>query len=219
MPGNRALGTENGASYRLEKGGCADVFRPLGFHSREPGENWTRKLILAMCMAALCALAAGLAGCEHHVVHAAVSKMVPPSPVVADAGQPPEIHPDDTNVELLAFVMPSEPLAPPEPVHATAPARKPETTPRPTAPQISPQISAADEAVYKQRTESAISIAEKNLRQAEGKQLNTSQRDMVEKIKGFVSQSREALTGSDWTRAQNLAQKAEVLSTELAGSL
>jgi hypothetical protein len=187
--------------------------------ARDPRQNHHRKVFLAICMAALCAAASGLGGCEHHVVHAAVSKMVPPTPIVNEAGPPPEIHPDDSNAEMLAFLTPSEPIAPAEPVHATPPAHHTETTPRPTAPQISQQISPADEAVYKQRTESAIAIAEKNLRQAAGKQLNTSQRDMVEKIEAFVSQSREALSGSDWTRAQNLAQKAEVLSTELANSL
>jgi hypothetical protein len=178
---------------------------------------------LSICIALLCSTSIFIAGCEQKVVHAQVSRMVPPTPVVAEAGPPPEIHSDSdsdaTNATLLAIVTPSEPIAPAEPVHAPAPAHKPETTPRPTAPQISQQISPADEEAYKQKTNNALSVAERNLSQASGKTLNAAQRDMIEKIKTFASQSREALAGSDWTRAQNLAQKAEVLSTELVNSL
>jgi len=38
---------------------------------------------------------------------------------------------------------------------------------------------------------------------------------MVEKIQGFIAQAREALQASDYTRAQNLAQKAQLVSVEL----
>jgi len=41
----------------------------------------------------------------------------------------------------------------------------------------------------------------------------------VEKISGFLSQAHEAIIADDWVRAQNLAEKAGVLSSELVKSL
>jgi len=52
-----------------------------------------------------------------------------------------------------------------------------------------------------------------------GRQLNPTQSDLVEKIRGFLRQAREAIRDSDWLRAKNLAQKAQVLSAELINSL
>ena len=80
-------------------------------------------------------------------------------------------------------------------------------------------MSAAEQAQYQHKTQEAIAAAEKNLQQAYGRKLNGAQLDMVEKIRGFLGQSREAGRGADWVRALNLAQKALVLSNELVGSL
>jgi hypothetical protein len=41
----------------------------------------------------------------------------------------------------------------------------------------------------------------------------------VEKISGFLSQAHEAILADDWVRAENLADKARVLSNELVKSL
>jgi len=60
--------------------------------------------------------------------------------------------------------------------------------------------------------------AEHNLQFANGKQLSAAQKDLTEKIKGFLSQSHEAIMADDWVRAQNLAEKARVLSAELVKS-
>jgi hypothetical protein len=75
------------------------------------------------------------------------------------------------------------------------------------------------QAEYQRKTQEAIALAERNLQQASGRTLNAAQRDMAEKIRGFLAQSREAGREADWVRALNLAQKAQVLSNELAGSL
>jgi hypothetical protein len=90
---------------------------------------------------------------------------------------------------------------------------------RPPAPQISPEISLNDQATYSHKTEEDIAVAQKNLNQAADKQLSAAQNDLVEKIRSFLSQSHEASKAGDWARAQNLAQKARLLSVELVGSL
>jgi hypothetical protein len=90
---------------------------------------------------------------------------------------------------------------------------------RPPAPQISPQLSADDQASYERKTSDDTSVAEKNLAQANGKQLNAGQQDLEEKIRSFLAQSRDASKSGDWARAQNLSQKARLLSVELVNSL
>ena len=84
---------------------------------------------------------------------------------------------------------------------------------------MSPRLSPSEKAEYERKTQAAITTAEKNLQLANGKQLNATQQDMVEKIRGFLAQAREAIGEGDWLRAQNLAQKAQVLSVELVNSL
>jgi hypothetical protein len=63
-----------------------------------------------------------------------------------------------------------------------------------------------------------MSAAERNLAQVAGKQLSAGQQDLAEKIRSFLSQSRDASKSGDWARALNLAQKARLLSVELVNS-
>jgi hypothetical protein len=130
----------------------------------------------------------------------------PPPPVIADSSAQP--------VEIV----PAKPVAPPKPESESA-----ETASQPSArlaaPQISPQISPGDQATYERKTNEDVSVTQRNLDQTKGKQLSAAQRDLVEKIRSFVSQSRDASKGGDWVRAQNLAQKARLLSAELINSL
>jgi len=85
--------------------------------------------------------------------------------------------------------------------------------------QITPELSPGDQASYERNTADDLAVAEKNLGQATGKQLSAAQQDLVAKITSFASQSRDASRGGDWARAQNLAQKARLLSVELLNSL
>jgi hypothetical protein len=113
------------------------------------------------------------------------------------------------------------PAAPKRPAPRPRPAQ-PETAepapPKPAPPQISPQLSAKDLAAAKNRTTSNITTAEKNLQTTNGRKLTSAQKDLTEKISGFLSQAHEAILAEDWVRAQNLADKARVLSTELVNS-
>jgi hypothetical protein len=86
-------------------------------------------------------------------------------------------------------------------------------------PLISPRISPAQQSERKQQTEKSISVAETNLRRASGHSLNDTQQDMIEKIRSFLTQAREASEVPDWERAYVLAEKARVLSEALVNSL
>jgi hypothetical protein len=86
-------------------------------------------------------------------------------------------------------------------------------------PLIAPQITAQEFAVAPQQTIQSLSIAEKNLELAQGKNLSAVQSDLVSKIRGYIKDAREAAKIADWSQARSLAKKAHVLSEELAGSL
>jgi hypothetical protein len=113
----------------------------------------------------------------------------------------------------------TKPSAPRKPA-AEQPAADADAAPSrpPAAPQISPQLSPGDEATYQRKTSEDVSVAESNLQQADGKHLSAAQSDLTEKIRSFLAQSRDAGKNGDWARAQNLAQKARLLSVELINS-
>jgi protein-disulfide isomerase-like protein with CxxC motif len=102
----------------------------------------------------------------------------------------------------------------PEPATETAS----EQSSKPAPPQILPQLSAGDQLAYQRQTEEDIKAAESNLQQASGKQLSAAQSDLVQKIQSFLSDSRAASKEGDWSRAQQLSQKARRVSDELVAS-
>ena len=176
-------------------------------------------------LALLCAATAGLAGCaSKHIVRAAPPSVSVPPPDETSPMPPPTAPPPVTTTEEPAPEVPS-PAPPPAPGKRPAAPRRPASTEsadptpaKPAAPQISPQLSAKDLQITKTNTATNITTAEQNLQLANGKQLSAAQKDLTEKIKGFLSQSHEAIMADDWVRAQNLAEKARVLSAELVKS-
>jgi hypothetical protein len=187
----------------------------------------------------LCSLALAVSGCSQKNVKAAAPVVSAPAPSPADSKPLTTIAPDTTATPPLENVpAPPNPAAtntpslPVTPVHTkpAPPVRKPavdttaenaaeQSATRPAAPQISPQISPGDQAAFQRKTEDDIATTQRNLQQATGKQLSAAQRDLVEKIQSFVGQSNEASKTGDWARAQNLSQKARLLSNELVESL
>jgi len=182
-----------------------------------------------------CGLAPALSGCAERQVHAAS----PVAPAPTEAMRPMTTAPDtdatppSENATVVAPTLPASSTSPPPPVavpeaRPPAPRKAPaeqaaadaDATPsHPTAPQISPQLSPSDAAALQRKTGEDISVAENNLHQSEGRQLNAAQSDLTEKIRSFLAQSRDAGRDGDWSRAQNLAQKARLLSVELISSL
>ena len=149
------------------------------------------------------------------------------SPAAKPQGPPaPAATSGETETTPPAAKPPS--LKVPEPAHTapkpTAPAATPQPAPdapapRPAAPLISPRISPAEQSERRQQTEKSISVAEANLHRADGHALNDTQQDLVEKIRSFLAQAREAGEIPDWERAFVLAEKARILSEELVNSL
>jgi len=99
------------------------------------------------------------------------------------------------------------------PSNQTAPAGKLD------APQIVPDLTPQQSSSLQRETNESLSIAEHNLAATTGKSLNAIQTDLASKVRSFISDAREAGNAGDWTRARELAKKAQVLSEELANSL
>jgi hypothetical protein len=176
-------------------------------------------------LALLCALSTGVAGCaSKHIVRAAPPSVSAPPPAETSPMPPPTAPPTVETTEEPAPEVPSPELAAPPPKRLAAPKRPApaetaEATPaKPAPPQLSPQLSPRDLEATKANTTKNITTAEQNLQVTNGKQLSPAQKDLAEKIKGFLSQSHEAIRADDWVRAQNLAEKARVLSAELVKS-
>ncbi len=136
----------------------------------------------------------------------------PLAPRISDnAGAP------DLLAELPTMKVPSAPAR--RPAERPAGEHEAGTPDHATAPQIVPQVSPAAQQNYQRQTESDLGVAQQNIAQAEKRQLNSSQRDLLENVRTLIKQSGDASKGGDWARAQNLAQKARVLSIELISSL
>jgi len=180
-------------------------------------------MALAMCL--------GSAGCVKRRVQAAPPVIVPVQTEEATPAAPqPEAKPSstgETSTPAPSLVPPAPKPSPPRRESRSVPPAdqpselQPEPAPPAVAPpQISPRLSVQEQAEAQRRSSEDIALAERNLLLApEGKQLSVAQRDLVEKIRGFLAQAREAIRASDWVRARTLAQKARVLSIELVNSL
>jgi hypothetical protein len=183
-----------------------------------------------------CGLSLAITGCEK-TVKASSPVASAPIPQPADSKPITNIAPDTTATppEVAEAPPPAPPPTEAAPLPVTPTRSKPVPPPhkqsaepqttetpeqsRPPAPQISPELSTNDRDTYAHKTDEDITLALKNLQQSADKRLSAAQTDLVEKIKSFVSQSQEASKAGDWARAQNLAQKARVLSVELVESL
>jgi len=183
------------------------------------------KSVQVALLAVACAIASG---CHRQSVQAAPpetssspTETAQPAPAQPSGteGQPPTAGAEIPPAAPAATIPVPKPVEPkPKPVGPPAP--PPEATaPKPAPPQITVRISPADEAQLKAKTQKAVAEAQANLHKADGRQLSDSQRDMIEKIQSFLAQAREAGELPDWSRASILAEKARLLSIELANSL
>jgi hypothetical protein len=64
-------------------------------------------------------------------------------------------------------------------------------------------------------TDQLLGSVESDLKKVEGRQLNSSQQEMMTQIQQFIEQSKAAVAVGDMERGHNLAMKAHLLSAEL----
>jgi hypothetical protein len=82
--------------------------------------------------------------------------------------------------------------------------------------QISPSATEEEASHERQNTDQLLASTDANLKKVSGRQLNSSQQDMVNQIRNYIEQAKAASDARDLQRAHNLAFKAHLLSDELA---
>jgi len=106
-----------------------------------------------------------------------------------------------------------------KPTKKVVPPPAPEETtpqPKPATPDASINAPMTNQQADRQRqqTSSLIGSAEGNLSNIH-RALNVDEQNMVAQIRSYIAQSRKAMTDGDLERAYNLANKANLLSSEL----
>jgi hypothetical protein len=140
-----------------------------------------------------------------------------PAPAAAPEIQPSELaEPMVMIPETLQHPLPP----PPKPrVPVSQPVQQPPAQPAPLPPGPAPQLRPILTPSQTQELERAIadrlSRAQGILRSVEGRRLSRSQRESVSLIGTFINQAEEARK-ADLLRANNLAERAEVLALDLA---
>ena len=84
------------------------------------------------------------------------------------------------------------------------------------SPFVVPQLTVQESSTAQQQTNDSLAAAEKSLDALRGKTLNSAQSDMAAKVAAFMTDARTAAANGDWTSAQTLARKAQLLAEELA---
>jgi len=107
-----------------------------------------------------------------------------------------------------------------------APTPPPPRPPRPAQPErreppplLSPQVSPELEGRLVDEANAKIQGAERTLQSIDTGKLANDQQETYQTIHSFLSQAREALSRKDFPQALNLAQKAQILSSELSKAL
>jgi len=107
-----------------------------------------------------------------------------------------------------------------------APTPPPSRPPRPAQPErreppplLSPQVSPEQEGRLTDEANAKIEGAERTLLSIDTGKLANDQQETYQTIHSFLSQAREALARKDFPKALNLAQKAQILSSELSKAL
>jgi hypothetical protein len=193
---------------------------------KKPKVRGAAMLLLAFLVAASLLLS-GCAEKHTRVVPWATAIQVRPHvPASAPGDHPPLIEesapdlPWAFEASAANLVVTRQPARPR--VAAAQPAPEPPGTGTATetqAPLLVPQLSQQETAAAQQQMNDSIAAAQRNLVSAKNHRLNSLQTDLASKVNSFLEESRIAAKEGDWTRAKNLAKKAQVLSEELAQSL
>src|SRR5579885_3574463 len=152
----------------------------------------------------------------------APNSVTPPTTSSSPAEQtvsPPSVAPGGTAV---APKQQSSASSKPRVVHRTKrkpAAKEPKTTAPDTAdpsPQIAPAVTPDQASQQRDITSQLLIATDANLNRVTGRQLSQADRDTVDQIHTYMRQAKAASASGDTSRAQTLAQKARLLSEELA---
>ena len=81
--------------------------------------------------------------------------------------------------------------------------------------QLTPGITQEQAEKQRQRIQQALATTDSNLQKLSGVQLTSDKQEIVTQVRKFVEQSLDATDTGDLQRAENLALKAQLLSSDL----
>jgi hypothetical protein len=145
-----------------------------------------------------------------------------PPPVLETPPEIPHSAEETPRIELPGAEQ--EPLPPPLPVkkrpspagpRAQAPVETPPPAPAAPSPQLRPIFTNAERQELERVVGERLGRAQTILAALSGKRLNRGQRELAGQIRTFIGQAEEARP-TDLLRANNLAERAEVLAQDLA---
>jgi outer membrane biosynthesis protein TonB len=153
-----------------------------------------------------------------------------PAPAISQPQPAPPATPtDSTHPEIRPATPPPVPATPPkakrshptrkvvpEPPAQDAPAKT--VVPQGSAPasgsQLTPSLTPEEAERTRQNTAQLLAATDANLANL-AQSLSREEQAMVEEIRSYMAQSRAAMTDGDLVRANNLAEKAHLLSNAL----
>jgi hypothetical protein len=196
------------------------------FRLSQPRRSTPRSAaVVRVCLASVFLVAVVFSGCAERkrpslpwqtasIVHPRIPEISATDSDVAEEEAPElrlDLSPPEVNFPLVPI---ARPLRPRVPTPQAAPVEPSKTQ----SPFVAPQLSAEESSTAQQQTMNSVAVAEKGLAAAQGKSLSPSQSDMASKITGFIADARAAGATGDWTGAQTLARKAQLLAEELVKS-
>lgn len=184
--------------------------------------NQANLFLIRLLPAALVCAVVLVSGCAEKRLRAlpwATAIQSKPLPFNVNATESEAPVPDlDAQPPVTTVVLPSKP-GPARPRQAQVTLPENDSAGKGSAPILAPELSAQDIATAQQQIHESSAVAQKNLDAVRGKALNPAQTELASKVTNFLNEARDAAKQNDWTRARNLAKKAQVLSEELAGTL
>lgn len=197
-----------------------------------PSRNIRFRTLFAV--AASC-VSIGVAGCMHNTTADSPPISAPPQPQIerpmnvapdtdatpphAATPAPPQVVEDLTPPILDDMPIMKMPSAPPRPPAEHASDHEPQPADHAQQPQIVPTISQSEQQGYQRQIDSDVAVAERNLAEAQKRQLNSEQHGLLDSVRSYLKQSQDTAKAGDWAGAQRLAEKARLTSIQLLESL
>jgi hypothetical protein len=142
--------------------------------------------------------------------------------VPPESAPPPELQPGEQAEPMVMIPTTVQRPLPPPPkprIVVSQPVQQPQAQPAPPpagpAPQLRPILTPSQTQELERTITDRVSRAQGILRSLEGRRLSRSQRASASQISTFIKQAEEARK-TDLLRANNLAERAEVLAQDLA---
>ena len=152
-----------------------------------------------------------------------VPTQAPPTTPAPTTVPPPQNPPQQEKPSPLgppATQAPQSPpaLPPPQSQQPPPPRRTPQTGPGTQAPRLGDILTLDQQRQYNAAIDQSLARAQRSLESIANRQLTKEQHAVVSQVQGFIQQA-QTTRKSNLTAARSLAERAEVLARDLAGSL